>query len=48
MSTQTTVWKCMDGGHTGINEHGGCATCGSQAVFIEQIPVVPVVETERK
>lgn len=42
------VWKCVDYGHSnGLNKRGCCGTCGSQAVFLQPVPVVPVVETER-
>lgn len=46
----TTVWKCVDLGHTShvLDNRGGCSTCGSQGVYVEQVPTVPVVEVERK
>lgn len=44
----TTVWQCTECRITvELNRLGGCIHCGSQAVYLEEIPTVPVVETER-
>lgn len=45
----TTVWQCFVCRITvQLNRQGGCSHCGTQAVYVEHIPVIPVVETENR